>query len=459
MPEVKLILGLIKTLIVVQEVSTVRGTPTLPVTFAVQLIPLMAKDRKGRNSEANQKQARQSFLGISSAYRPILPILEETWQELKPYDLDMRQIALALLLLTAGSGLAQMKFTAEQLLQFVKSSIRLKHRDDQVANYLKKVTLTEQLPGGQIEELLASGMGPKTYDQLRLMVESSAKLPAPKPSSRPADQPVAALIPPPTEAERRKLISELREYALNYDKALPDFLCTQVTRRFYDPAGLEYWVAADTITAKLSYFQRKEEKKILFVNNQYKDIDWDKVGGATSTGEFGDMLREIFEKQSETSFQWERWGTLRKHRTHVIRYQVPQSRSRWAIVYEKAMSVTPGYTGLIYADAQTGMILRVTLEALDLPASFPIQVAKNMLDYDYTEIAGSTFLLPLRAEVRMREGRLLIRNDIEFRNYRKFGADTSISFDTPEALDSEMLKEGVVTRDIPKEEGSKPNKP
>ncbi len=118
----------------------------------------------------------------------------------------------------------------------------------------------------------------------------------------------------------------MREYALNYDKALPDFLCTQVTRRFYAPAGLEYWVAADTITAKLSYFQRKEEKKILFVNNQYKDIDWDKVGGATSTGEFGDMLREIFEKQSETSFQWERWGTLRKHSTLVIRDQLPQSR-------------------------------------------------------------------------------------------------------------------------------------
>jgi len=138
---------------------------------------------------------------------------------------------------------------------------------------------------------------------------------------------------------------------------------------------------------------------------------------------------------------------------------VPQSRSRWAIQYEKTMSITPGYTGLIYADAKSGMILRVTLEALDLPASFPIQVARNMLDYDYTEIAGSTFLLPLRAEVRMREGRLLIRNDIEFRHYRKFGADTSISFDTPNVLDSEMFKEGSITKDVPKEDGSKPRKP
>lgn len=362
-----------------------------------------------------------------------------------------------LILIAALALTAQMKYNVDQLVGFVKSSVRLKHPDAKVAEFLKKVTLTEQLPPGRIEELLASGMGPKTYDQLQAMVTASASLPAPKVSTMPADQPVAQLIPPPSEAEQRKLIDELREYAINYDKGLPDFLCTQVTRRFYDPSGLEYWVSADTITAKLSYFQHKEEKKVLFVNNQYKDIDWDKIGGTSSTGEFGDMLREIFERDTNASFQWERWGTLRKKRTHVIRYQVSQPRSKWAIVYEKSMTIRPAYTGLIYADAATGMVMRVTLEAIDLPTSFPVQMARNQLDYDYTEISGNTFLLPLRAEVRMREGRLLVRNDIEFRNYRKFGADTSITFDTPEPLDAEVLNETV--RDVPKESGAAPQKP
>ena len=382
----------------------------------------------------------------------------------------MRRLLVAILFL-ALAATAQIKFTVEQLVSFVKSSVRLKHPDAQVANYLKKVTLTEQLPAGRIEDLLANGMGPKTYDQLQLMVASTASLPAAKVVSAPPEQTMAQLIPPPSPAEQRKLVEELREYALNYDKTLPDFLCTQVTRRFYDPSGLEYWVSADTITAKLSYFQRKEEKKVLFVNNQYKDIDWEKLGGASSTGEFGDMLREIFERDTEATFQWERWGKLRSKRTHVIRYNVQQSHSKWAIVYEKSMTIRPAYTGLIYADASNGMIIRVTLEALDMPASFPVQVAKNQLDYDYTEISGSTFLLPLRAEVRMREGRLLIRNDIEFRNYRKFGADTSITFDTPEPLESELVNEtavrdipkeappkGNVTRDIPKDIGTKPKK-
>jgi hypothetical protein len=382
---------------------------------------------------------------------------------------------LILALLLALNLTAQIKFSVDQLISFVKSSVRLKHPDAQVAAYLKKVNLSEQLPPGKIEELLASGMGPKTYEQLQVMVAATASLPAPKVSVAVAEQPVTQLIPPPSFAEQRALIEQLREYSLNYDKTLPDFLCTQVTRRFYDPSGLEYWVNADTITSKLSYFQRKEEKKVLFVNNQYKEnIDWDKLGGASSTGEFGDMLREIFERDTEASFQWERWGTLRRKRVHVIRYTVQQSHSKWAIVYEKSMTIRPAYTGLVYADASNGMIMRVTLEALDMPASFPVQVAKNQLDYDYTDISGNTFLLPLRAEMRMREGKLLIRNDIEFRNYRKFGADTSITFDTPEPLAEEMVNEtpnrevpketsvspkGSVTRDIPKETGTKPRKP
>jgi hypothetical protein len=354
-----------------------------------------------------------------------------------------------LLLLLALSATAQMKLNGDQLLRFVRSSIKLKHPDEQVANYLKKVALTEQVPVGKLEDLLAEGIGPKTYDALMALSKSSASLPLAKLPPPAGSAAAAPSIPPPSAAEQRQLIQELREYALNYDKQLPDFLCTQVTRRFYDPSGLEYWVSADTVTAKLSYFQRREEKKVLFVNNQYQDIDWDKLGGASSTGEFGALLREIFEPGSEAVFQWERWGTLRGKRNHVIHYRVAQRNSQWTISYEKVQSITPAYEGRIYAEAGTGLVTRVTLEALDIPASFPVQMARTQLDYDYATISGNTFLLPLRAEVKMREGKLLIRNDIEFRNYRKFGADTSITFETPEPLASDLVNE----------ESTKPPKP
>ena len=57
------------------------------------------------------------------------------------------------------------------------------------------------------------------------------------------------------------------------------------------------------------------------------------------------------------------------------------------------------------------------------------------------QIGDQTHLLPLKADVRMRSSKLLTKNLVEFHLYRKFGADTSITFDTPDALPDEQTKE------------------
>src|SRR5438094_207192 len=103
--------------------------------------------------------------------------------------------------------------------------------------------------------------------------------------------------------------------------------------------------------------------------------------------------------------------------------------------------VTVGYSGLVYVDRDTEMILKVTQEGENIPPAFPIQKVTGALDYDYTRIGEQTHLLPIKAEVRMRHDRLLTRNIVEFHLYRKFGAEASITFDTPEALPEEKTKE------------------
>ena len=44
---------------------------------------------------------------------------------------------------------------------------------------------------------------------------------------------------------------------------------------------------------------------------------------------------------------------------------------------------------------------------------------------------GRQFLLPLRAQIRMATADLRTRNDVEFHSYRKFAAETSITFGDP----------------------------
>ena len=326
----------------------------------------------------------------------------------------------------------------QQLVSFIQSSIELKHPDKQVAIYLSKLRLSERLDARAIEELQGLGAGPATVEALRKLAVSAASLPTPAPQTAKAAPPPIA---PPPVGVQKALLERVREYAINYSKNLPNFFCTEVIRRYRDDTGQEYWVNYDTLTARLSYFDQKEEYKLVMINNRATEEAYGSVGGTISSGEFGSMLKEIFEPDSEATFAWLRWATLRGKRAHVYTYRVPRSNSQWRVAYQRSQETIVGYTGLVYVDRETEMILKVTLNATEIPAGFPIQQASDALDYDYTKINEQTYLLPLKAEVRLSHGKQLTKNIVEFHLYRKFGVDTSVTFATPDALPEEKTKE------------------
>ena len=66
-----------------------------------------------------------------------------------------------------------------------------------------------------------------------------------------------------------------------------------------------------------------------------------------------------------------------------------------------------------------------------IPDGFPVRSAYTLVDYDFTEVGGRPYLLPLRAEVRMNTADLQTRNDVAFHSYRKFAAETTITFGDP----------------------------
>ena len=168
------------------------------------------------------------------------------------------------------------------------------------------------------------------------------------------------------------------------------------------------------------------------VNDQaVTNKDHMKLGGATSSGEFGSMMYEIFAPETETEFNWNKWATLDGRRMAVFSYHVPQSRSHYSIEHGPSQRrIIAGYHGLIYADSSTHMVMRIVLECEEIPADFPIQEVKVELTYDVSKIADQEFVLPLRYEIRSREGKYLAWNEADFRLYRKFGAEASITFDT-----------------------------
>jgi hypothetical protein len=335
---------------------------------------------------------------------------------------------------------AQIKMSVEQLKGFLRTSAELKHDDKKVAEYLKRVQLTQRLADAVRLEILAYGVGPRTAEMLQKLVADSASLEPPASASAPK----SPALKPPSPEEQRRLLLDLRDYAKNYTNRLPDFICTQVTRRYVDPSGLEFWQSVDVVTTRLTFFEQKEDYKVVMVNSTPVEIEYHELGGATSAGEFGTMMKEIFEDSTRADFRWSRWATLRGRRNHVFEYRVAKPYSKWRISWQRTQEYVPGYRGLVYVDHDTGMVTRITLTAEGLPPSFPIQEASLVLDYDFVKISDLEFLLPLKSVMRMREGRMLVKNEVEFRMYRKFGAEAVITFDTPDPLPEEATQELTV---------------
>jgi len=359
----------------------------------------------------------------------------------------MRYRLLAAIFVFSLAASAQ-SLSIQQLRKFLQSSVQLKQSDKEVAGFLAHAKLTEKLDDRTIEDLQSMGIGPKTLAELRKLREESESLSAaapvvPEAKPRP--------IPPPSAEEQGAIIAEVREYATNYSKTLPDFICTQVTRRYaaavpggrYGGRGGDdpSWHLQDTLTLRLSYFEQKEDYKLILVNNTVTQEDYRKLGGATSTGEFGSMLKDIFERDTEARFEWDHWATLRGHRAMAFAYHVDQSHSHWTLDYEHEMHIAPAYSGLVYVDKDTHQVLRVTLVSENVPPDFPIHQAETVLDYDYENISDHPFLLPLKAETRMKTSDVLTRNDVEFRLYRKFSTESEIKYDTPEPLPDDQTKE------------------
>jgi hypothetical protein len=255
----------------------------------------------------------------------------------------------------------------------------------------------------------------------------------------------------PSEAAKEKALEATREWALNYVKSLPDFICMEDTHRYADfhfEIGSEgSWSLQDRLIEKLTYFDHKENYELQMHNDTSTyGKTWENVGGAISRGEWATLLGEIFSPGSQTSFHWERWGTIRKHLTHVFQYSVEQQYSQETIAYGDTPSsqerITAGFHGLIYMESGSSsepdcvldgscsnVVLRITVTP-DIPGSFPIQDVNQLVDYDYQQIGTMTFLLPSASTVTMREGHIATRNDIAWRKYSKYSAQSDIKYDT-----------------------------
>jgi hypothetical protein len=332
---------------------------------------------------------------------------------------------IAVLLLMAMPSVAQKTSSVADIAALVRSGLQAKRSDGKIARSLRNIKLSERVDEELIEALEGEGAGPETVAELERLRALSRGLPGPQTA---ADLPNLAA---PALDEQRPVLEQARAAALEYARSLPDFICTQRVRRYDDVSGT--WRLKDTLEVKLTYFEQKEDYQLLTINGRGSMRDYESVGGAVSEGEFGSMLRSVFDPASAADFRWERWAMLRGRAAHVFSFRIRADRSTYRIAVLSGLGanrndIPTGQHGLVFIDRETRRTVRIVADADNIPADFPVRGVTTVLDFASTAIGSQSWLLPLRAEVRMSTPGFQTRNLVEFRAYRKFAADTKVTF-------------------------------
>ena len=234
-------------------------------------------------------------------------------------------------------------------------------------------------------------------------------------------------VPPPTQSELQAMIADARKRAVSYADSLPNFMCVEVTDHSNDLTGKGEWKHKETVTQMLRYRDKNESRDLLQVDGKPASGDSAGAKNTTSHGEFGGVLDAIFGDSSKADMQWKETDALGTGTVQVFNYKVAHDNSNFVVTASGNDQRTVSFHGQVFIDSATRSVRRVTLIADDLEKDFPIHATSIAVDYDYVVLNAHDYLMPISAEVGVRQGRREAnRLEIAFKDYRRYGSAVKI---------------------------------
>ena len=248
-------------------------------------------------------------------------------------------------------------------------------------------------------------------------------------TAEPPEEP--ALLKLPAAAAADPVIAAAREEATNFTASLPNFLVLQHTLRYMSATNPPDWNALDTVSADVVCVNGQEEYRNIKINGRPTKAPAEKTG-AWSTGEFVTTQQDILSPMTAAQFTKRGTDRIGGRTVLVYNFSVKQPFSHWQVhASDEGKIYRPGYKGTMWIDQETNRVMRIEQQSLSFPGDFPFDKAEIILEYDFVRIDNKMFLLPVHSEnmICQRGSNNCSRNEINFRNYRKFGADSKIDFE------------------------------
>jgi hypothetical protein len=229
------------------------------------------------------------------------------------------------------------------------------------------------------------------------------------------------------------VIRKAQETALEFTETLPNYVCQEIIARYYSDSPKANWQAIDVVRTEVVYENGKEDYRNITINGKAVKKGMEELSGSWSTGEFGTVLVDLFSPATNADFRFRRNSRASGIDARMYDFFVERENSHW-LIRSGSQSFQPGYKGSVWVDPKTARVLRIEMQARNLPEEFPLDKVESATDYEYVRLAAtSQFLLPVHAETLscQRGSSRCSRNTIDFRNYHKYAGESNIQFGEP----------------------------
>jgi hypothetical protein len=268
---------------------------------------------------------------------------------------------------------------------------------------------------------------PEAEPQQRPRQNSSEK---PKDAPAPIPPPVQKAKAPPRGDSSDEIIESARDAADKLSDGLPNFLVKQNTTRYYSTTFPARWKVLDVVTADVVSVGGKEDYRNIMVNGKPSTRPIEKTG-SWSTGEFQTTLDSLLSPYTMASFHKTGDDTLAGRPAFTYSFTVLKENSNWDIYASAGEKATPSFSGSVWIDKETRNVLRIEEETGPMPSDFPFDKAEAVVEYGFVRLETNNYILPVHSEILtcQRGTSSCTKNEINFQNYRKFAADSTITFD------------------------------
>ncbi|MCY3759347.1 MAG: ankyrin repeat domain-containing protein [Acidobacteria bacterium] len=229
----------------------------------------------------------------------------------------------------------------------------------------------------------------------------------------------------------QEVLDRARKWALSFTANLPDFVCTQITKRS-DNQGQEDAALKKRhdIVTKVQFVDGAESYLTLTVDGKPSQRHVREISGM---GEFGSTLQTLFQPGSPARFFHEGDSLIDGQPADVYAVTHPSGYQLYTgVLHDGTLQnfVRVGYEGQIHVAKDSSAVLRIVGERIfGVPADFPVRQARFQIDYGPVDIEGYTYWLPLSSrDVLVGRRGWINQNENKWMNYRRFATKTTLDF-------------------------------